>query len=136
MLDGNVVLPAVRHLVGGFVSDRRISQTAAEAPIQLVLSIRSTGTRVRNGIDEPPVGRGEIPDERRIHATDLERIQAVAVEELPGAHADRPLAASRGIPGEAEARREHVIIIVPQRAVWSRDSTRPCWTRVSLLGGI
>ena len=106
-LDAKVELPAIRHLVTRLISNGRMSKALRKAR-------GGASGRLAYAVEEATVRRTEIADEWRVLPGDLKRIQTVAIEELPATAANGPFALPGRIPGKAEARRDEVIVVVPQ----------------------
>src|SRR5437899_1230496 len=125
MLDGQVVLPTVRHLIAGLTTDACVAEPLPEAG-------RRASTRLIDAVDEASIGRGEVANEWRIGAADLQGEQAIAVKVLAGAGPDSPFALSSGIVGQAQTWREHMIVVVPECPVRTRCPAGSCGARIGL----
>src|SRR5437764_13590482 len=104
MLNRQVPLPTVRHLVTRFIANVGTAKTGPETVWRAKGRLRRGTGWVGLHVEEPSVVIREILKERGILAADLERKQAVTVKELPNTCTDGPLTLPRGIVRETEAR--------------------------------
>src|SRR5260370_6127746 len=123
MLDGQVILPTIRHLVARLATDRGTPEAIAKASRLAGRRLCRRVVRVRLHVQEAPIVGCETLEEWGIVSAYLKREKAVAVKELAHSTADRPLAVARGIPREAQARSEHVIVVIPKSAIGSNLTT-------------
>jgi len=109
-----------------FVPDCREAQARAET-IGISHAIDRACWWQIQAVEEAPVSGGKLTDERRVLTGNLQRIEAVALEELPDAGTDDRFAFPVRIIGQAQARGNQVVIVIEERVIRSSLSAGARW---------